>query len=141
VLERLAALTPAPRVTGLDLMRQVAFAYLTGNGDMHGKNLSVVEEGGELRAAPAYDVPCTYVYGDTTMALTIDQKDRENITRTSFLSLGRYLDVPARATMRMLDGLLKGLDGLVDAVDALPFDARRLNKLKRVITDRGKTLG
>jgi hypothetical protein len=50
----LAALCDASAVAGRDLIRQLAFAYLTGNGDAHAKNFSVLQGlDGEWRIAPA----------------------------------------------------------------------------------------
>lgn len=133
----LARLAPASRVAALSLMRQFAFAYLTGNGDMHAKNLSVVERQGELRAAPAYDVPTTYPYGDTTMAMSIDGRDREDITRKSFVALGDTLGIPRKAVAAMLDALLARIDRVViDELHQLPFDDRIVHKLGRLMRDR-----
>lgn len=70
VAAALATPTRAPLVALRDVFTQLAFAYLTGNGDMHAKNLSVgIDRRGEWRVTPAYDVPSSYPYGDTTMAL------------------------------------------------------------------------
>ncbi|WP_414819923.1 HipA domain-containing protein [Serinicoccus sp. CNJ-927] len=38
-------------------------AWATGNGDLHAKNLSVLQRDGEWRVAPVYDVPSTVPYG------------------------------------------------------------------------------
>ena len=68
----LTAVCEAPALAGRELIRQLAFAYLTGNGDAHAKNFSVLQDqSGEWRISPVYDVPCTHVYGDATMALSI----------------------------------------------------------------------
>lgn len=46
-------------------LTQFAFAWLTGNGDLHAKNLSVLRQPtGEWRVAPVYDIPSTMPYGD-----------------------------------------------------------------------------
>lgn len=133
----LVALTRAKPVAARDLVRQAAFAYLTGNGDQHAKNLSVLQSpDGEWRAAPAYDVPSTYPYGDVTVALSIGGRTREDITRASFLQLGAGLGVPERATAKMLDPLCDAVDGWIDDLPTLPFDERRLHKLRRVVLDR-----
>lgn len=38
------------------------FAWLTGNGDLHAKNVSVLQQAGEWRIAPIYDAPPTVPY-------------------------------------------------------------------------------
>ncbi len=76
----LTAVCDAPTVAARELIRQLAFAYLTGNGDAHAKNFSIVQDAaGEWRVSPAYDVPCSYLYGDTTMALSIGRACRRRI--------------------------------------------------------------
>jgi len=136
-LGALVALTRAKPLAARDLLAQVAFAYLTGNGDQHAKNLSVVQtEGGEWRAAPAYDVPSTYPYGDVTMALSIGGTARDSLTRASFVRLGLGLGVPERATGKLLDRLCEAVDAWVGDLPTLPFDERRLHKLGRLIADR-----
>lgn len=137
VLGGLVRLARARPVAGRDLVAQVAFAYLTGNGDQHAKNLSMAQaSSGEWRVTPAYDTPTTYVYGDTTMALSIDGRRREDITRASFLRLGASVGVPERAVAKVLDRLCDRVDGWIDGVGELPFDDRRLHKLARLIQDR-----
>ena len=140
-LAALVSLTRAKPVAARDLLTQMAFAYLTANGDQHAKNVSVhqgVE--GEWRAAPAYDLPSTYLYGDTTMALSVDGRIREDITRASFLRLGTHLGVPERATSKALDRLCAAVDRWIDGLSELPFEDRRLRKLRRVILDRSAKL-
>jgi serine/threonine-protein kinase HipA len=140
VVAVLASLAPAARVAARELVRQVAFAYLTGNGDMHAKNLSVVERHGELRAAPAYDIPSTYPYGDTTMAMTVDGRDPENITRASFVALAGAVGVPPKAATAMLDDLLARFPVVIDELDELPFDARLRHRMRRLMLDRARKL-
>lgn len=50
---------------------------MTGNGDLHAKNVFILEA---LHAgfvvAPVYDIPCTLLYGDDTMALPVASRVR-----------------------------------------------------------------
>ncbi len=114
----------AARVVALrDFFRQLAFAYLTGNGDVHGKNLSILQtREGEWRASPAYDVPATVPYGDTTLALPI-QGRTEGVSRRHWLAFADAIGLPERAAVGVLDDLLGRLSGLGDALrdGALPF--------------------
>ncbi|WP_341482283.1 type II toxin-antitoxin system HipA family toxin [Arthrobacter caoxuetaonis] len=67
----LAAVCRARPVAARNLYLQLMFAWLTGNGDLHAKNISILGSGGDFAVAPVYDVPCTLLYGDDTMALSI----------------------------------------------------------------------
>lgn len=133
----LVSLTRAKPVAARDLVQQAAFAYLTGNGDQHAKDLSVVRlPTGEWRTSPAYDVPSTYPYGDVTMALPIAGRTREDITRESFLQFGLAVGVTERATAKLLGHLCDAVDSWINDLDALPFDELRRHKLTRVVRDR-----
>ncbi|MEV7661345.1 HipA domain-containing protein [Paenarthrobacter sp. NPDC089316] len=73
VVLALAGLCKARPVAVRNLYLQFVFAWLTGNGDLHAKNVSVLArpQSGWV-VAPMYDIPCTLLYGDDTMALSID---------------------------------------------------------------------
>jgi serine/threonine-protein kinase HipA len=69
----LARSTPAPMIAARTLYLQFLFAWLTGNGDLHAKNVSILRApDGRWQVAPIYDIPCTAVYRDFTMALPVD---------------------------------------------------------------------
>lgn len=136
VVTGLARVTSAPVVAAWELLRQIAFAYLTGNGDAHAKNFSVYRPDGEWRVAPAYDVPSTHPYGDTTMALSVAGRDREDITWRTVVELGANVGVREPAVRDLLADLTARVDGWIDDLDELPFDARRIHGLRRLVVER-----
>ena len=91
---------------------------------------------GEWRVTPAYDLPSSYLYGDSTLALPIAGKLDERVGRADFVALGEQVGVPPRATSRVLDNLLDRLDTWLPAIDELPFDARLLHKFRRAVEYR-----
>ncbi|MFC9771369.1 MULTISPECIES: type II toxin-antitoxin system HipA family toxin [unclassified Pseudarthrobacter] len=107
--EHCAAPLPALR----NLALQGAFAWLTGNGDLHAKNVSMVQD---PRAgwviAPVYDIPSTVVYGDKTLALAIDGK-RTGISRRHFLGWTAGLGLPERAATKVIELALRASGPLV----------------------------
>jgi serine/threonine-protein kinase HipA len=105
------------------LYQQVCYAWLTGNGDMHAKNLSILStREGEWRVAPAYDVPSTVPYGDKSLALSIQGRTR-GVSRKHLLAFGAEIGLPARAATKVLDDLLERLSSLEQRLldGALPF--------------------
>jgi serine/threonine-protein kinase HipA len=137
----LAAVCDAATVAGRDLIRQLAFAYLTGNGDAHAKNFSVLQGlDGEWRVSPAYDMPSSYLYGDTTMALSIDGRSGSDFGAADFVKLGGRLGVPERAVRRLLTDLTERVDLWLTDLQTLPFDNRKIAKLRRVVTYRLRRL-
>lgn len=137
----LTAVCDAPVVAARDLIRQLAFAYLSGNGDAHAKNFSVVQSlAGEWRVSPAYDVPCSYLYDDRTMALAIGGRTGSDFGVRDFIALGAGLGVPERAVRRTLAELAERADRWLPDLDQLPFDRGRIAKLRRVIGNRRRRL-
>lgn len=141
VFTALAAACDAPAVAGRELVRQLAFAFLTGNGDAHAKNFSVVQDlAGEWRVSPAYDLPCTQPYGDNTMALAMNGRADAGLGAGDFVDLGLALGVPERATRRVLVEVADRADRWLPDLDRLPFDAGQVRKLRRVIEHRRRRL-
>ena len=136
VVTALTGVAGAPVVAARDLVRQVAFAYLIGNGDAHAKNFSIVRVDDEWRVSPAYDVLSTHPYGDHTMALPVNGKQREDIGRADLLALGAAVALPARAVERSIDQLLDRSDGWLDRLNELPFDERRISRLRASVRYR-----
>jgi serine/threonine-protein kinase HipA len=141
VIGALAEACRARPVAAHVLLEQFAFAYLICNGDAHAKNFSVRRDAGEWRPTPMYDVPTSYVYGDHTMALTLNGKSKEDIGREDFIVLGRVVGVRAPAVGRALDELCEGVRLWIDELAGLPFDAGMVRKLRRAIEYRRERLG
>lgn len=137
----LAEVCDASGLAARDLIRQLAFAYLTGNGDAHAKNFSVVQDRlGEWRVSPVYDVPCTYLYGDTTMALSLGGRSGSEFDADDFIALGDRLGLAGRASRRSLAELVERADRWLPDLDQLPFDRGKVSKLRRVIKHRRQRL-
>lgn len=122
----LARHCPARTLAVRDLYRQLVFAWLTGNGDVHAKNLSILRtEGGEWRVSPAYDLPATVPYGDRTLALSV-QGRTEGVSRRRWLAFAEAIGLPSRTAVRALDELLDGLADLVEGIQdgVLPLPQR-----------------
>ncbi|WP_172803991.1 type II toxin-antitoxin system HipA family toxin [Auraticoccus monumenti] len=141
VAERLAAVCGAPLVALRQLLIQVVYAWLTGNGDLHAKNVSVLRADGEWRTAPVYDVPATVCYGDDTMALPVGGR-LDGLSRRSFLELGSSVGLPARAVGSVLDHVLGVTAGMVEelAAGAVPLDQFRRTRLVRTLRHRRRSL-
>lgn len=74
----LASRTRQPRVTTRALYLEWVFTWLTGNGDMHAKNLSLLQsEDGSWGLSPIYDIPCTALYRDFTLALSVSGRTKK----------------------------------------------------------------
>lgn len=137
VITALSNVCGAPRVAARELVRAVTFAYVTCNGDAHAKNFSVTQDAaGEWFPSPVYDVPSTHPYGDHTMALQIGGRSSHDIGRRDLIALAAAAEVPARAACRVIDAVATAVEASLPQLDALPYDARRIHKLRRAMLYR-----
>ncbi len=118
VCRALAEYCGAPLPALRNLAIQAAFAWLSGNGDLHAKNVSMVQQPlGEWSVAPVYDIPSTVVYGDKTLALTLDGK-RNGISRRRYLAWASGLGLTERAAVQALALGLKASGPLLADLEA-----------------------
>jgi serine/threonine-protein kinase HipA len=119
----LANRCPARPVALRSLYQQICFAWLTGNGDVHAKNLSILAtQEGEWRVAPAYDLPSTVPYGDKSLALPIGNRVR-GLSRKRLFAFAEDIGLRSSVGAKILDELLEQLSGLEDEIRSgvLPF--------------------
>lgn len=123
------------------VLTQLAYAWGTGNGDLHAKNLSVLRREGEWRVAPMYDVPSTVPYGDPTAALPLGGR-RDNLSRKAFLSFAADVGLTERAAAHVLDEVLDATAGVIEDVQSgvIGFDQRRRSDLVRTLRRRRRDL-
>ncbi|XAS67263.1 HipA domain-containing protein [Micrococcaceae bacterium Sec5.7] len=118
VCHALAEYCAAPLPALRNLAIQAAFAWLSGNGDLHAKNVSMVQQpSGEWGIAPVYDIPSTVVYGDKTLALTLDGK-RSGISRKHFLAWAAGLGLTGRSAEQAVELALKASGPLIADLEA-----------------------
>ena len=118
VCQALADYCAAPLPALRNLAIQGAFAWLSGNGDLHAKNVSMVQQPhGEWSIAPVYDIPSTVVYGDKTLALPLNGK-RNGISRRHFLGWATGLGLPDRTAVQAVELALKASGPLIADLDA-----------------------
>jgi serine/threonine-protein kinase HipA len=87
----------------VDFVRRLAFTILTGNGDMHLKNWSLLYEDGRSAAlAPAYDLLSTvpYIPGDSLALSLSGTKNMAEIGLAHFAQLAEEAELPERLTLR-----------------------------------------
>ena len=140
VFARLADICGARPVALRALFRQLIVALVTGNGDLHAKNVSIVERAGEWQISPAYDLPSSYPYGDTTLAMAIRGSRESQVSRSRLLELAAQIGLPERAARLILDDLIERLEPWTDRLGPLPFDDRRKADLRRLMIARLRLL-
>lgn len=140
----LAQQTAAEAVARLELFRQIAYAWITGNGDLHAKNLSIMENSatGEWWVSPAYDLPSTVPYGDLTLALSLGAGTKEGVSRRKLLNFAEAIRIPKRAAENSLDLLLNRTAPVLSdlGVLGLPYDAQTMGRWQRELDYRRRQL-
>lgn len=140
VAAALAEQCKAPLVASRNLYLQFVFAWLTGNGDLHAKNLSILggRHGGFV-IAPIYDIPCTLLYGDDSLALPLSGKTK-NLKAKHWADFASNLGLPQRAATAA-SALALSAAGKVKLED-LPFSGSPLRgALRELRFRRGELAG
>ncbi|GAA5190701.1 type II toxin-antitoxin system HipA family toxin [Arthrobacter gyeryongensis] len=149
VCAALAAHCSAPLPALRNLAIQLAFAWLSGNGDLHAKNVSMLQSQagvqptqGEYTIAPVYDIPSTVVYGDKTLALGIGGK-KSGISRKHFLAWAGKLGLTERAAEGVLGLALKASGPLIAELDAgaSPFGPLQTRDWVKELKHRRRLMG
>ncbi|GAA5188906.1 type II toxin-antitoxin system HipA family toxin [Arthrobacter gyeryongensis] len=140
VAAALAGQCKAPLVASRNLYLQFVFAWLTGNGDLHAKNLSILgDRHGGFVMAPIYDIPCTLLYGDDSLALPLSGKTK-NLKAKHWADFALALGLPQRAATAA-NTLALSASGKVKLED-LPFTGSPLRgALRELRFRRGELAG
>lgn len=129
-------------VAARDVFRQICFAWLSGNGDVHAKNISVISDlSGERKVAPAYDLPSTLFYRDLSLALSIGGKTT-GLSRRGLLDFAASIGLNEKAGSRILNGILDATASLTRDLRerVLPFDQNTVSGAVRELEYRRRQL-
>lgn len=113
----------APHDDVVEYIRRLVFVVLSGNGDAHHENWSLVYgDGVSPRLSPAYDLVCTlpYVPRDRLALNLAKSKQFEDVGLDSFSRLGRKIglsDVDEIARQAVID-VLAAWEAVRDTVNA-----------------------
>jgi serine/threonine-protein kinase HipA len=120
-----------------ELLKTVAFSWLIGNGDLHGKNLSIYKPNGIWQPTPAYDLLCTQPYAGWKDPMALNLYGRANkLTRANFIEAGERLGLRQRATATMIDALVDGARNWPERCDQIGFDDQQTELLAQMLSKR-----
>jgi serine/threonine-protein kinase HipA len=125
----------------LELLRVVVFSWLIGNGDLHGKNLSIYCPDGFWRPTPAYDLLTTQPYTGWRDPMAMSLYGRANrLNRQHFLESAERLGLRSRASARMIDETLDAAQQWPARCGEIGFAARQTELLTEMLWSRIATL-
>lgn len=123
--------------SALELLKTVVFSWLIGNGDLHGKNLSIYNPEGVWQPTPAYDLLCTQPYMRWRDPMALNLYGRANrLTRAHFVDAGERLGLRPRATSRMIDSIVDGAQDWPSRCGDIGFDDRQTELLAQMLRKR-----
>lgn len=145
VIDALAGHCTAPAVARLQLMERFVLSYLAADGDLHARNLAIRRTAeGLWEPAPVYDVVCTAVYDDWTLAAPFGGRDNiREMGRKRFLEgASGDLGISEAAVVRSLDRVIPVLSQAVASALHGPAFAHfpNLDKVRRFTARRADLL-
>jgi serine/threonine-protein kinase HipA len=121
----------------LELLKTVVFSWLIGNGDLHGKNLSIYNLDGVWQPTPAYDLLCTQPYTRWRDPMALNLYGRANrLSRPDFVRAGERLGLRPRAITRMIDAVVDAAQDWPDKCGEIGFDDRQTGLLAQMVRTR-----
>lgn len=125
------------------IMELVAFSYLIGNGDLHGKNFSVRQApAGFWEVTPAYDLLTTQPYLDWRDPMALNLSGRANrLDRAHLTESGERLGIPRAAVASALDRICDTAPRWIDRLGEIGFDAPETERLAAMMRQRVTELG
>jgi serine/threonine-protein kinase HipA len=121
----------------LELLKTVVFSWLVGNGDLHGKNLSIYNLDGVWQPTPAYDLLCTQPYTRWRDPMALNLYGRANgLSRRDFVGAGERLGLRPRAITRMIDAVVDAAQDWPDKCGEIGFDDRQTGLLAQMLRTR-----
>lgn len=120
------------------ILEIAAFSYLIGNGDLHGKNLSIRQSArGLWEVAPAYDLVCTQPYLSWSDPMSLPMYGRANkLGRRWWLEAAGRLGLPEKAMSRFLDRMTTAVVPWVERVGEIGFDDATAARLQEMLIRR-----
>ncbi|MEV0031091.1 HipA domain-containing protein [Nocardia sp. NPDC050793] len=126
----------------LQLLEIAAFSYLIGNGDLHGKNLSIRQTpDGIWEVTPAYDLLSTqpYLSWNDPMALPLYGRAGK-LGHRWWMDAATRLGVPQRAITRSLARITDTAEPWIDRLSEIGFEDKTTRRLATLISERRKEL-
>jgi serine/threonine-protein kinase HipA len=143
VAARLVELASAPQAAVLDLMIQVAFSWIVGNGDLHAKNYSLQwkPHEGLVAPTPVYDIVSSLPYRrlDARMAMQLDSRV-SNLQGRFLTDFANRFGVPETLTRRRINTLADRVEPLLDSAATIGYDPETTSRMTETMADRLDTL-
>ena len=142
IANRLVKVVSSREASIMNLVEQVAFSWVIGNGDMHAKNYSVqwLKEERLVVPTPVYDLVSTFPYPlDQHMALKLDGRDA-NLQGRFLVGFASRFGIPESMAKRKLSELADRVEPNIGDASCIGFDDRITEQLISEMNRRLTTL-
>lgn len=131
----------APILEISKLIRLKAFSYIIANGDLHAKNISLLQEfqSSRIVLAPAYDLLSTLPYGDNKMALQFEGRI-QNLRRKDFLQFASAFGVREQVVEIILNNLCERAKHWLPRLEEIGLGDKKTTYLEKTMETRLKQL-
>lgn len=136
------ALRYAGPAAARELFLLFVVSYWFGNGDLHLKNIALLEARGPgFELAPAYDLLSTFLYGDRSMTLPVGHRTKD-IPRRAWIDFGvGHCGLSPEEAGGLLDALLSRGEAAAAMVERSPLPGPDLKQRYRwLLRKRGRAL-
>jgi serine/threonine-protein kinase HipA len=126
-----------PYLDLIEFFLRTLFCFITGNGDMHLKNWSLISDrDGNYYLSPCYDLICSKIYlpGEDESALKLNGK-RNRITDLDFTSLAEYLKIDKKSYSNVFSRLEELKQFLIEMI-AGDDHFNMKDKMKEILIER-----
>ena len=106
-----------PASDTIEFLDRIIFIFLTGNGDAHAKNFSIIYRDGRPRLAPAYDLLSTVVYPNLSPKLAMNIDSEYNfrwISQGKLLRMGAKAGLTEKLVMKEIQKIQKKLNKVLE---------------------------
>lgn len=138
ICTRVSELATAPKIEILKLIELYLFSYFIGNGDLHAKNISLQTDHAtkRVRLTPGYDLICTYLYKDHSMALMLNGRDK-NFNKKHFIEFALRYGISEKAMGESVEKIKEVVVKHKDYLFEIPqLSAKDENLLKLMLKER-----
>ncbi len=141
IANRLGVVASSGVASIMNLVEQIAFNWIIGNGDMHAKNYSVqwLKREQLVVPTPAYDLVSTLPYPlDQHMALKLDGRNG-NLRGKFLITFAARFGIPESMSRRRLGALADRVSPHINDVSSIGFNDRTTGRLIDEINRRLNT--
>ena len=128
-----------PKMDVTNFFEVILFSWITGNNDMHLKNLSLYESiDGIIRLTPAYDMLNAVILNpkdDEELALTLNGK-KKKLKRLDFISSGVIMGVEQKTIEHLIQKYVKLLPKIEEIIDRSFLNDELKDKYRTLIRER-----